>query len=101
MKQFIGKVFRSILYIAMGTLVGWYNFQINGMIGIFTNFMFAALGGLLAHTWTSQTKNVSAASLEPLSSTDRNTDANAAGRSGRTGRVERTTESTTPLESNS
>lgn len=68
MMALLGKLFRSVLYIGIAVLIGYYNFEVNGIIGLVTNLVFGAIGILVTHTWLSQTKNVSAVSLEKPSS---------------------------------
>jgi len=45
---------RAAMYIGLATLIGYYNFAINGWIGITTNACFFFLGILLITTWKSK-----------------------------------------------
>ena len=47
----LGNMFRSLLFIGIAGLVGWYNYQVNALVGVITNATFLALGILLVSTW--------------------------------------------------
>ena len=47
----LGNMFRSLLFIGVAMLVGWYNYQVNALVGVITNATFLALGILLVSTW--------------------------------------------------
>ena len=87
----LGKLFRSILYIGIAMLIGWYNFEVNGIVGLVTNLVFCAIGILVTHTWLNPTKSVSVASSEPPSLIDPATAVNIAeslAKTAKTGTVE-------------
>ena len=98
MLEFFSKLFRSALFIGMAALIGWYDFGVAGYMGVATNLFFAAVGGLLVHTWISPTRKESAVSLEAQSSVEHDIDANAAGTLGGTAKVETITQTTTPQD---
>lgn len=47
----LGNTLRSLLFIGIAVLVGWYNYQVNALVGVVTNATFLALGILLVSTW--------------------------------------------------
>jgi hypothetical protein len=98
MLEFFGKIFRSIIFIAMAGLMGFYDFGVSGYIGLATNLFFAAIGGLLVQTWQSPTKKESAKILEMQSLPEQSIDANVAGLAGGTATVETITQVSTPKE---
>lgn len=51
MLRMAGNIFRTVLYASLGILIGYYNFEVNGVIGLITNLIFLALGVLAVMTW--------------------------------------------------
>jgi len=51
MVRILGNIFRSTLYLAMGGLMGYYNYQAGGLISVLTAIFFFALGVLMVTTW--------------------------------------------------
>ena len=49
--RILGNLFRSILYLAMGALVGYYSLDAGGAISLMTNVFFFVLGILMAASW--------------------------------------------------
>ena len=49
--RMLGNLFRSVLFLGMAGLIGWYNYEINALVGVITNACFLALGTLLVSTW--------------------------------------------------
>lgn len=76
MLRIAGNFFRSVLYASLGTLIGYYNFQVNGVIGLVTNLTFLALGILAVTTWKrSIERNSCVRSSGPQSLSETPTDA--------------------------
>lgn len=42
---------RTAMYIGLASLIGYYNFGVNGWIGVVTNTCFFFLGLLMISTW--------------------------------------------------
>jgi len=42
---------RAAMYVGLASLIGYYNFGVNGWIGIATNACFFFLGVLMISTW--------------------------------------------------
>lgn len=42
---------RAVMYIGIASLIGYYNFGVNGWIGVATNTCFFFLGLLMISTW--------------------------------------------------
>jgi sulfite exporter TauE/SafE len=51
MKQLLMNILRTCAYLAICALVGYYNFQSSGWLGIATNILYLVIGILLAETW--------------------------------------------------
>jgi hypothetical protein len=49
----LGNLIRSFAYFGLASLIGYYNFELNGGIGLATNVCFFFLGFLLVSTWKS------------------------------------------------
>ena len=49
--RMLGNLFRSLLFLGMAGLIGWYNYEVNALVGVITNACFLALGVLLVSTW--------------------------------------------------
>lgn len=49
--KMLGNLVRSTLIISIAGLIGWYNYETNGLIGVIANACFLALGILLVSTW--------------------------------------------------
>jgi hypothetical protein len=47
----LGNLIRSTLLVGIAGLVGWYNYEVNALVGLITNACFLALGILLVSTW--------------------------------------------------
>ncbi len=56
MLRMAGNIFRTTLYASLGVLIGYYNFEVNGIIGLITNLTFLALGILAVTTWKPERK---------------------------------------------
>lgn len=69
MLRILINLMRSVLYLAMGCLVGYYSFESGGLISILTNVFFFVLGILMVEIW--QNKLSANSSLN-----ERNLDAN-------------------------
>lgn len=76
--RIFGNLFRSFLYLAMGSLVGYYSFDSGGIINLLTNVFFFALGLLMVTSWQSKPKKPFEQLSETASLNDQNIDANAA-----------------------
>lgn len=48
---------RTLAYLAVAGLVGYYNFEKNGWLGAITNLAFLVLGLLLVATWQRATRS--------------------------------------------
>ena len=96
MLELLGKLFRTALFIAMAGLIGWYDFGVAGYMGVATNLFFAAIGGLLVHTWLSPIKKESVVHSVETCSSEPVTDANVAADLGGTAKVETITSDSTP-----
>lgn len=56
--RIIINLFRAFSILAIGVLIGYYDFQIIGYMGVITNFVYFMLGMLLVTTWKRvETKN--------------------------------------------
>lgn len=49
--RMLGNLIRSLLFVGIAVLVGWYNYQTCALVGVITNAIFLALGFLLVSTW--------------------------------------------------
>ena len=67
MLRFLGNMLRAILCLGVAGLIGYYNFGVNGWIGVATNAAFFALGFLLVSTWHHPEKSNSDLHLEAQS----------------------------------
>jgi len=63
----MGNLLRAVFCIGVAGLIGYYNFDLNGWIGLATNIAFFALGFLLVSTWRQPEKNKSELNLETQS----------------------------------
>lgn len=68
------NLIRCSLYIAVGCLVGYYNFGVSGVLGLATNIVFFALGMLMVMSWKSPEKSCCDHSSEETFSPETNTD---------------------------
>jgi hypothetical protein len=98
MLEILGKIFRSTLFIGMAILVGWLDYGVTGYMGIATNSFFAAIGGLLVHTWLSQRKKEYVLSSGSKSLVGPNIDANVAEPSDEIAKAELTMKTSTPQD---
>ena len=73
MLRALGNMLRATLCLGVAGLIGYYNFGVNGWIGVATNAAFFALGFLLVSTWHHPEKSKSDPSLEAQSSSGTNT----------------------------
>ena len=64
----MGNLLRAVFCIGVAGLIGYYNFGVNGWVGLTTNVAFFALGFLLVSTWKDTENKRSDESLESLSS---------------------------------
>ena len=64
----MGNLLRAVFCIGVAGLIGYYNFGVNGWVGLTTNVAFFALGFLLVSTWKDPENKRSDESLEALSS---------------------------------
>lgn len=67
MLRFLGNLFRLFLYLAVASLLGYYNFQINSWIGLITNVVFLIIGSLMVLSWKPK-KTSDESSAKPSSS---------------------------------
>jgi hypothetical protein len=51
MLRTLGNMLRAVLCLGVAGLIGYYNFGVNGWVGVATNAAFFALGFLLVSTW--------------------------------------------------
>lgn len=68
MLRTMGNMLRAFFCIGVAGLIGYYNFGLNGWVGLATNVAFFALGFLLVSTWRNPENERSDANLEALSS---------------------------------
>ena len=68
----LGNLLRATLCLSVAGLIGYYNFGVNGWIGVATNAAFFAMGFLLVSTWRHPEKSKSEAHLEAQSSRETN-----------------------------
>lgn len=59
--RMLGNLVRSLLFLGIAGLVGWYNYEVNALVGVITNACFLALGILLVSTWRRAEPETSAA----------------------------------------
>mgnify|MGYP001375955670 CR=1 FL=1 len=71
------NLLRALSILAIGGLIGYYDFQTAGWIGLFTNITYFILGLLLVTTWKSPERKQSEPSLDALSLNEQDTDVNA------------------------
>lgn len=72
------NLIRCSLYIAVGCLVGYYNFGVSGVLGLATNIVFFALGMLMVMSWKSPEKSCCEHNSEKMSLVEIDTNAVAA-----------------------
>lgn len=75
--RILANMFRSILYLGIGSLVGYYSFDAGGIISLLTNLFFFALGLLMVASWQSKPKKPLEQPLEEPSLDAQAIDANA------------------------
>lgn len=56
MLRIFGNIVRTTAYLCVAGLVGFYNFEKNGWLGVSTNLAFLIIGVLLVATWRSPTR---------------------------------------------
>lgn len=78
MMRLITNLFKSLLCVAIAGLVGYYNFGVNGVLGLITNSVFFALGMLLILSWKSPKKSKCEHNLEKMSLNETNITADVA-----------------------
>ncbi len=86
------NLLRALSILAIGGLIGYYDFQTAGWIGLFTNITYFILGILLVTTWKSPERKQSEPSFDALSLNEQDTDANAAECMDTTDRLESSSE---------
>ena len=69
----MGNLLRAVFCIGVAGLIGYYNFGVNGWVGLATNVAFFALGFLLVSTWKDPENKRSDESLDALSSKETTT----------------------------
>ena len=69
----MGNLLRAVFCIGVAGLIGYYNFVVNGWVGLTTNIAFFALGFLLVSTWKDPENKRSDESLDALSSKETTT----------------------------
>ena len=69
----MGNLLRAVFCIGVAGLIGYYNFGVNGWVGLATNIAFFALGFLLVSTWRNPENERSEESLGALSSKETTT----------------------------
>ena len=69
----MGNLLRAVFCIGVAGLIGYYNFGVNGWVGLTTNIAFFALGFLLVSTWKDPENKRSDESLDALSSKETTT----------------------------
>lgn len=88
MGRILGNIFKSLIVLAMGGVMGYYSFLNLGWWGVITACYFTAIGWLLAKSWTSREKNKSDVTLETQSLSETATSASAAERKDMTDNAE-------------
>ena len=73
--KIIINTLRTLAYLAICVLVGYYNFQLSGWIGIATNILYLVVGIMLAETWLRNRSET----LENLYSNETNIDVQSVG----------------------
>ena len=71
------NLLRALSILAIGGLIGYYDFQTSGWMGLFTNVTYFILGVLLVTTWKSPERKPSEPNFDALSLNEQATDANA------------------------
>ncbi len=66
MIRMMGNLLRAVFCIGVTGLIGYYNFGVNGWVGLVTNVAFFALGFLLVSTWKNPENKRSGDSLDTL-----------------------------------
>lgn len=51
MKRLLANLLRTVAYLAICVLVGYYHFQSSGWIGVATNVLYLVIGIMMAETW--------------------------------------------------
>ena len=82
MGRILGNIFKSIIVIAMGAVMGYYSFENLQWWGVITACYFTVIGWLLAKSWTSPEKNKSDVNLEMQSLNGTVTNASAVAQKG-------------------
>lgn len=67
---------RSILYLSMCGLVGYYSFESGGLVSVATNLFFFSLGILMVSSWQKKPKKQLEQLSEKASLNDPNTNVN-------------------------
>lgn len=77
--RMITNVLKTILYLLIAALVGYYNFGVNGFVGLATNLAFGSLGILMVLSWKNPQRSCCDHSLEMQSLRETNTNVDVAG----------------------
>lgn len=68
MKRTILNLLRTLAYLAICGLVGYYNYQTSGWVGAVTNALFLVIGIMLADVWLNPRSKSEQISAGPSSS---------------------------------
>lgn len=97
MKRLLANLLRTVAYLAICALVGYYNFQSSGWIGVATNVLYLVIGIMMAETWL-KVKNKSEPTSEGPSLNGIDTAAQFASDPAETAKEETTTNDSTAPE---